>query len=243
MGTYLRTFYRTRTPNERVVYMKKMAIVLVGGILLVATVCANAQMKMSLGVKGGLAMSTMYGTDIDALAVGMDKGMRAGMDIGAAFTIGFTKLLGMSAEAHYAQKGVKIATITDGENNYMEFKMDYIDIPVLLSISPFHGRVTPCLVVGPQLSIKTSAEIGGKVDGATVPDAAWADVYLPKPAAMDFGFAAGAGVAISVGPGKALIEYRFCMGFITVDGSSSGTKAVMKNMVPAAIMAGYMVAL
>jgi opacity protein-like surface antigen len=223
--------------------MKKMAIVLVGGMLLVSTVCANARTKMSLGIKGGLAMATMYGADIDNLTSGMDKGMRMGMDIGAAFAIGFTDLIGLSAEARSTQKGVKIKAKTDGSNNYIAFKMDYIDVPVLLSVTPFHGPVAPYFLAGPQLSIKTSADVGGKLGGTTVPDIDWGSVLLPKPAAMDFGFAAGAGVAITVGPGKALIEYRFGMGFITVDGSSSGTKAVMKNMVPAAIMAGYMVAL
>ena len=214
--------------------MKRILAGLVVGILSISA--ANAQIKMSAGIKGGLAVATLYGSDATSFAeaAGGVKFPRIGADIGGAFDLSFNDRVGLLVEAHYAQKGMKIDAIHEIESWFTVMKLSYIDVPILLKVNLLQGPVTPYLVAGPQVSLKMSAKTGGQTqDGVAVTDENLGNIN-----GLDFGAAVGAGVAYAAGPGKAVLEYRFGMGIKTVDSSSPGFS--MKNIVPVTLMVGYM---
>jgi hypothetical protein len=216
--------------------MKILTVILTAGLLAASALPAQARPKMTLGLNGGLTLASMYGAGIDTLSIGMNKGYRPGLDAGVTFTFAFSELLGVSTELRYAERGVRIAG-TGGD--FLEFETGSIDIPLFLSLSLPRRVVTPYALIGPQMSINASATVGGNIGGKETPKTGWTAALLPRPSMLDFGFAAAVGLAVKAGPGRALVEYRFSMGFQTLDGSTSGPAKEMKSIAPATILAGY----
>ncbi len=106
---------------------------------------------------------------------------------------------GVRVEAAYTTKGVKIA---DAD---VVVALDYIEIPVLARVT-FPGTVAPVLFTGPAVGIKVMSEYRSSVGNTKYGD-------LVRP--LDFGWTAGAGIAIDVGR-ELLIEARYTRGLRTV---------------------------
>lgn len=238
--------------------MKRILGIVFGGLILLSAVSAGAEMKMSVGLKGGLGIASMYDDDVLNYA-NFDTSNRLGKtalfgaNVGAAFKLSFTENMAVTAEVNFAQKGVKFVPINGDDSTFGTIKLTYVDVPILFNYSRKIGRCSPYIEAGPIASVKISAKKGEEVKGAKLDDVNLDETNFTKVAPLDIGFALGAGMGFEVGPGDIMVGLRTSIGFLTIDGQGAGTplqfsvpadrvgeKARMKNIVPLTISVGYM---
>ncbi|QSW87658.1 MULTISPECIES: porin family protein [Flavobacterium] len=147
--------------------MKKIILL---AIAILAFGFANAQ-QTRFGVKGGLNITSFSGdNDSEALV---------GFQLGGFAEIKIIERLAIQPELLFSTQGAKFNRI--GNNNDIDLKMNYINIPVL---AKFYVTKKFTVEAGPQLGFLVSA----KSDGTDVKDA-----YK----SVDLGFNFGAGFNIT----------------------------------------------
>jgi|GEM_PF-1966478 len=114
----------------------------------------QADNPLSIGVQGGLTQSNFYGTDVGA------SDWRPGFNAGAFLTWQVNPFIALQPEVNWNVQGAKNSTtLLTGQPD--RFRLDYINIPVLLKVGLPLERIQPRLVAGPVLSILADAEING----------------------------------------------------------------------------------
>jgi hypothetical protein len=168
--------------------MKK--ILLVSLVMLLAVSVAFSQ----FGIKGGLNIATFSGADktIDLSSSSMFPGLpasfssmlaglpaieptaRTGFVAGLSYKAGFIPIVGIQIEALYAQKGavyevaIPASGFFPGGSGKATLKLDYIDIPVSVKISPLPmPAVTPYIEGGVSYGILLSAKFKGEGGGSS----------------------------------------------------------------------------
>ena len=148
-----------------------------------------AQAQTTFGLRAGLNVSDFSGDEIPGSQprLGFTGGAFVNLPVGASG-------LSVQPEVSYSQKGV------DGDNNNVEYRVDYIEVPILLR---YQTVVTDSgLMVGgyagPALGFKVSEELAGNA-GAI-------DTDLFK--STDIGAAFG----VTVGAGAFGVDGRYTLG-------------------------------
>lgn len=110
--------------------------------------------RFSAGALGGITQTNFYGTDVGA------ADWRPGFNAGLFFTYQATPFIAVQPEVSWNVRGAKNANtlLNDGADR---FRLDYIDIPVLLKVGLPLEHIQPRLLVGPYLSILADAERNG----------------------------------------------------------------------------------
>lgn len=109
---------------------------------------------LSIGVQGGLTQTNFYGTDVGT------SDWRPGFNAGAFLTWQLNPFIAVQPEVSWNVRGAKTSTtLLTGQSD--RFRLDYIDIPVLLKVGLPFERIQPRLIAGPVLSILADAEING----------------------------------------------------------------------------------
>jgi hypothetical protein len=112
--------------------MSKLCATLVGLALAFASSGVSAQVGEG-GVKGGVMFADVPKSSAALRAEGaVDVGYRVGFLAGAFIAAGITDAVAIQPEVMYAQKGLK-GKDPNGSVPF-EFKLDYIDIPVLVRV-------------------------------------------------------------------------------------------------------------
>lgn len=189
--------------------MKRNAAVFVVLLACLATASdASARKRWEFGLKGGLNVAGLYGTDADT--VGTDN--RSGVIAGAFVTMRLNPGVGIRLEAHYAQKGAK-RKLPGGE---LTAKIDYVDVPLLVVFRREMIEDTFWLNMhaGPVLSFKVSAQgevsEGGNYAGRDI-DAITSNA--------DYGGAVGVGGAWNIGRFDVVLDARYTVSFVSIDDS------------------------
>ena len=119
---------------------------------LIGTTVAEGQPTVS--VQAGASFATWGGDDVKELEeTGVDIGYRTGVAIRALAVAPLTDLLGLQIGAAYVQKGMFMKARED--DFYLEITADmgYLELPVLLKISPqLEGPLSPYVTAGPAFS-------------------------------------------------------------------------------------------
>jgi hypothetical protein len=194
--------------------MRKTTIVLLA--LITALVFGLPQycsaQGLSLGIKGGVNMSNVTGSDVDGTEANM------GLAAGAYATIGLMPSIAIQPEILFSQKGWKETGDFFGVAYEGSYKINYMEIPVLAKIS-FGAIVKPYVLAGPYFAsrLSTSGEvtIGGVSASGDIDD-------LVK--SSDMGLTFGAGVQTPV---KLSLEARYSMGLNSID--DTGLDMDIKN--------------
>ncbi|WP_224999946.1 porin family protein [Cesiribacter sp. SM1] len=137
--------------------MKKVFLTLV-----LAGTAALAQAQIQIGPKVGVNVATMnLGERENKVEDGI--GYAAGLNVGVASNIRFTKMLSFAPEISFSQKGYKYDLGTSTMNGTEEetFKTNYIDMPLLLR-GTFGSVVKAYVNAGPTLSYWLSGRYEGK---------------------------------------------------------------------------------
>lgn len=185
--------------------MKKL---LLGAAFALTTGFASAQ---QIGIKGGLNYTTFKGDDAQ------DYDYRPGYTVGVTARTSVNSLIGIQSELLFTSKGAKIETINGSSSREEKTRLNYLDIPVLLSIHTqglfFElGPQVSFLLKGTHTSEATNTS-GGRTTTTTTETA-----ITDNPYPIDFGYAAGLGYRTNSGLGLGL---RYNGGFKDIDDEGS----------------------
>jgi hypothetical protein len=166
-------------------------------ILVLAVVfCASTVMgQIQLGVIGGVNMANLSVEDVD-------EGLKTktGFAAGAVAVFTVNEMIAIQAEPTYMQKGTKLEILDVTVN----WKLDYIDIPVLAKVSFGQANVKPYILAGPAVGILLSA----KAEDIDVKDAF---------KSIDFGVNFGAGVGMLMGKNTLFLEGQYGLGLANIN--------------------------
>ena len=184
--------------------MKKLTSLLIVLFMTAAMVQhANAQNPISFGLKGGLNIANLHGSDIE-------RDTRTGVLLGAVLEINVPVLpFGVESGVYYSQKG---AEFSDG-NIESSLKLDYIEVPVMakFQLGP-PGPITPSLAIGPYLGFNINAEeehVSGGVYTGT-------NDISDRISGTEFGGVAAVGFDFNLGITKLNATARYSYGFTSV---------------------------
>ena len=180
-----------------------LAILTVMAMALMATTAvAQDTGLVGKGFKLGLSMYTFGGDDTEF--EGVSPGTRMGLGAGGFLTFALGPNFALQPELLYVQKG---ARYEEGDAS-VTFKLDYLDIPVLLKYRfPTEGSIRPNLFAGPVGSIKMSANIQMESGG----DEASVDMS-DEVKGFDFGVALGGGLDFALSSSTLNFDVRYTLG-------------------------------
>jgi hypothetical protein len=153
---------------------------------LLAVVPASLTAQIELGVKGGASFGDVSNKGVLPGKLDSRTGFAAGVSVGLG-----GGLIGVGGEALYAQRGV-----TGGAG---DAKLDYLDIPVYLTMHAPTGPVAPFGYLGPQVSFELKCT---NLDMDCVDD---------RRSTTDYAGVIGAGVRLGSGT-RVTIEGRYVYG-------------------------------
>lgn len=183
--------------------MKKLMSLLVALILTAVMIQhANAQSPVSFGLKAGLNISNLHGSDLEPDA-------KTGLLLGGVLDINLPAApFGIESGVYYSQKGAE----TEDTDFTYKLKLDYIEVPVLakFQLGP-PGPITPSLSVGPYLGFNVNAEQEISGDGGSATDDISDEI-----SGTEFGGIASVGLDFNLGLTKLNATARYSYGFTSV---------------------------
>jgi hypothetical protein len=198
--------------------MKKFLIVSLAVLFAAAVLPQSA--AAGVGVKGGYSWANLKFTGATDVPTLTDIKNPVG---GVWFSMGLG-LFSIQPEILYIRQGARMEALPD----WMEDRVDYIQVPVLLKIHVIPGPISPMVYAGPygayMLSAKGVAFIGGVLEPAV-------DIK-DQIKSTDYGVVFGGGVDFRLPVIKLSAEVRYNLGLANVaknsaPGESVKTKSLM----------------
>ena len=179
--------------------MKKLTSLLIILFMTAAMIQqANAQSPVSFGLKGGLNISNLHGSDLEPDA-------KTGVLLGAVLEINVPVLpFGVESGVYYSQKGA--------ETDVAKIKLDYLEVPLLakFQLGP-PGPITPSLAVGPYIGFNLNEE-GVIAAKSIIGNVEFDDVAK----STEIGGIASLGLDFNLGLTKLNASARYSYGFTSV---------------------------
>ena len=122
-------------------------------------------------------------------------------------------MIALQPELMYVTKGVKFED--DASDAEVKFKLDYIEVPVLLYFGLGAGTLSPYFVVGPAFSFEAKCSVEAELDGQSASEDC-DDGGESDRKKLDIGGMVGAGLAFPAGPGSFIIDGRYNHGFMNI---------------------------
>ena len=113
-------------------------------LLALALSASSLAAQVQLGIKGGASFGNISNKGVLPGDLETRTGFAAGISLGLG-----ASLVGVGAEALYAQRGLK----SDGTG---DVKLDYLDVPVYLKVQVVAPGVSPFGYIGPQVSFEVN---------------------------------------------------------------------------------------
>lgn len=207
--------------------MKKMLIFWM--VFFISVVFSTFTLAVDFGIKGGVNFAKMkmisyFDLDGEYEKEVMPSESLRRFQIGGFMTFAVTKHISIQPEIYYAKKGTK-SSESETYNGFSyssetEFKLDYIEIPVLLKINiRTKGNFKPVFLFGPYIAhnlkakmwIKETYEYQGIKDGYE--EEYEVPYYFES---FDYGVIIGTGMDIKIGSGKLVFDARYSHGLANV---------------------------
>lgn len=182
-------------------------IVLSTGLLIAATLAPLSAGHAQLTF-GGFAGVNFSNLDVTNLDPGDVLNSRTGGMFGGYIGTHLGRLFTVRLEGYWTRKGTDLVSSGTAES----FKIDYIEVPLILRVHIPLVVVKPAIYAGPAISFKTKCNVE---EGSTTLSCDDAMVLLKS---TDFSGIIGAGVGI--GPVTLDVQYDFSFSDITDDPSS-----------------------
>ena len=145
----------------------------------------EAQTNVHFGPLGGVAWADFHGADAGATT------SRTGLVLGAFVRVGLSAPLVIEPQLLYVQKG---AESDPGNGSSSTFKLDYLEIPVLIKAAfpvASDTRIVPSIFGGPAVAFKVGCNIKATSGGASA-EQKCSDAGV-NVKGTDFSFVLGAG--------------------------------------------------
>lgn len=178
-------------------FAKLMVLSLVATLLLAIPAAA----QIGYGVKGGLSAATFSGAD--------SKGYntQTGFVAGAYLKLNIARNLAIQPEILYSQKGSSGNVRTASTTTKRDFKIDYIEIPLLLRYTfATGGSAVPFVYAGPSIGFVTKAEVTFEAQGES------STLDMANEKSNDFCVVFGGGVELDAGGMDVFFDARFLIG-------------------------------
>ncbi len=193
--------------------MKRLAFIvaLLAGIALLSAQAFGAatQTGKVVGVKGGLDVATLTGDDTDGF------GWRATGVFGGFLCFRVNEFLSVQPELLIEMKGARLPdTATQAGTVETSVKLTYVEFPVTAKLYfPTQIDMKPYIYAGLGLGFKVSSRVKFAAGDSE------AETNLDDIHGADLGMIIGGGFDLQAGPGAALFDIRYEIGFVSVDDS------------------------
>lgn len=177
--------------------------------------------QATVGFRGGLSLASVGGDDAE------DLDSTTGVNIGGFVNVPLSDVLGLQIGAGFVQKGAEETEL----GVKIEIGVDYIEIPVLLMLSPpTTGNVGFNFFFGPAVSFKTGCSLSASEGGVDVSIDCDDPEFEADLKSVDFGAMLGAGLDIGVTDNiSVVVEGFYNLGLTKID--DSGFDDDVKNRV------------
>lgn len=138
--------------------------------MMIATLSANAQNEV-----GQFTLKPMAGMNLATMTKTNDSKMRVGLAAGVEAEYGVAENFSVSLGALYSMQGVKFTRDIIGVKTDWTFKLDYINVPIMLNYYLFKGfavkaGVQPAFKASAKLKAKASANGQSESDSESISD-------------------------------------------------------------------------
>jgi hypothetical protein len=205
---------RACMPREEV-RMRKALIV--GLALLTVGAVVPRSAEAAVGIKGAFNFASWQYSGEFAPPAGYFKTLR-GPIAGVFFSLSIGPV-SIQPEIYYSQRGTHIA---EGED-WLNYKLTYIEAPLLLKISPLPGPFSPVIFAGGYVSLLLNAKGVSMIGGEELTE----DMkeFFEK---NDYGLVFGGGLEFKLAVVKLIVEGRYTMGMVNIM-KDVGEGAAIKN--------------
>ena len=189
--------------------MKKSLLFI--AMMLLSTTFITAQEFVRFGAKGGLNFTNMNSDVFE------ENNSRTGFHLGLLAEVPFGERFSLQPEVLYSTQGTEAETNIAGVNASGEYKLDYIQVPVLAKIYLFRGL---SLEAGPSFNFLVQEEVTGGIDG----ESTVAETDLGS------GFEFGGAVGLSLNIARSFfISGRYTQGFTDAFNSDNWDEDAVNN--------------
>lgn len=190
----------------------------------VALAPTNAWAQGTLGIKGGLNVSTLSVDDPANPDFGFDD--QTDFVVGAFLQCASSGWFALQAEALYSQNGAK----AQGEEGEVTLNLNYLRVPVLLMarLASRESPMYPILYAGPQLAFQTRCQVTGEQDGVSQ-SLGCDDPELEDPLEtkkVEFGLVIGGGLEILFSRLTAQLDARYGLGLTNLNAAAPSEVSV-----------------
>jgi hypothetical protein len=212
--------------REKGLPMKIRFLPVVCFIVVSALSIPAARGMVTLGIKGGIGLSSFWGNDARDSA-GMNTTMRSGGCAGALCAVNFNEYLAGQVELLYSMKGKSSIGDYPAYSKGITVKADYLEAPLLLKFSYPVGDISRLFVNGgPVFSFLASSTKDSTLirlpSQITIIDTTFDT--RSRTNAYDVGAMFGGGMAVKGGPGEVIFEVRCTLGFLNKYKLTEGEK-------------------
>lgn len=207
--------------------MRTLTVLLVAACLTGALPARALAQGSTLGLKGGLNVSTL--SIEDPMRPDLQIDSQTGLVLGAFLECGGESWFALQGEVNYSQNGAKL---TDG-GSVAELDLDYIRVPVLVvaRIGPDDRTLYPLVYAGPQLAFEVRCRVKTEEAGVTQ-DLACESEELENPLEtrnVEFGFVFGGGVEFLFSGLKMELDARYNLGLSNMNGGTNASVVSLEN--------------
>jgi hypothetical protein len=185
-------------------FLKNLSLTL---LLLLAAQIAYGQ-QVSIGLRAGATYFTLHDEQLD------DALYDLGMDFALPVEISLSTVFSVQPELHFTQKGTAFEHTTDGVDQRIALKTNYLELPVLLKANYGGDRFQCNLFVAPSLGYALNRYATEKVGDA---DKVREDIDFVEEGPVqsqrwDVSVLGGIGASLQAGPGRIVIDARYSFG-------------------------------
>lgn len=189
--------------------MKKSVLFI--AMMLLGTTLMTAQEYVRFGAKGGVNFTNMTSDGFD------DRNSRTGFHLGLLGEVPVSRNFSIQPEVLYSTQGTEASTNIAGVNTTGEYKLDYIQVPVMAKFYIFSGVA---LEVGPSFNFLVEEEVNytsGSTSGSMETDLG-----------STFEFAGAAGLSFNIAR-SFFISGRYIHGFTDAFNSDNWDQDAVNN--------------
>ncbi len=207
--------------------MRSLAPVLLAACLVGPTPARAQTGGFTIGLKGGLNVSTVSIDDPARPDVQTDN--RRDFVVGAYLQCGGLSRFTLQGEVDYSQNGAKI----QGAGPASELRLDYLRVPVLFMVrlGSTDSPVLPIVYTGPQLDFETRCQVTTDENGVSTSLACNSEELdsTLDTSRVQFGLVFGGGVEMPLSSFVMQLDARYNLGLTNVNGGSDASTVSLKN--------------
>jgi hypothetical protein len=207
--------------------MRYLAVVLVAATLVTLVPSSAAGQGFTIGLKGGLNVSTLSVDDPSNPELEFDS--QTDFLAGAFIQCGGIGWFTLQGEVLYSQNGAKVP----GEDPEVQIDLNYIRVPILFMarLASRESPMYPILYAGPQVALQTRCGVSGESDGVSASFACDSE-ELDEPLEtnnVEFGVVFGGGFEVLLSKLTVQLDARYNLGLTNINGGTDASTVSVHN--------------